>query len=320
MAKPLEVWLHHDYIFRSLLSATISRKRPLTSGLASSVYRGGGATKPSAMIAAYPNIKSGDDSTLKNIRKFQEHEVIIDKTNVLGEGVFGKCYLSFIGPQNSCIKVVRKNPLYEKSFVNEAHILSYCCNRNVTFLYGIMSTSRGYNCLILCYHSFHEKSCSIHGLLNHKHVIVTVDQWRRLLVGIAKGLKYLHNHEKGPILHNDLKNDNVVVDEINGQVGSIIIDFGKACFEKNAKLYDLSIKDRERYKIYHPQVAPDVRDGIHKQSVLSDVYSYGRIMLSMNEKLSLPAISSMANLCLKYNADDRPKANELYISVQNLLS
>ena len=95
-----------------------------------------------------------------------------------------------------------------------------------------MSTSRGYNCLILCYHSFHEKSCSIHGLLNHKHVIVTVDQWRTLLVGIAKGLKYLHNHEKGPILHNDLKNDNVVVDEINGQVESIIIDFGKACFEK----------------------------------------------------------------------------------------
>ena len=43
-------------------------------------------------------------------------------------------------------------------------------------------------------------------------------------------------------------------------------------------------------------------------------------MLSMNEKLSLPAISSMANLCLKYNADDRPKANELYTSVQNLLS
>lgn len=82
--------------------------------------------------------------------QFQEPEVIIDKTNILGEGVFGKCYLPTIGPQKACIKVVRKNPLYDKSFVNEAHILSFCCNRNVTFLFDNMSMSRGYNCLILC--------------------------------------------------------------------------------------------------------------------------------------------------------------------------
>ena len=304
-------------VFRSLLRATIRRKQHLTSGLASSVYQGGGATRPSA---AYSATIKADKSILKNVRQFQEQEVIIDKTNILGEGVFGKCYFSTIGPQNSCIKVVRKNPLYDKSFVNEAHILSYCCNRNVTFLYGIMSTSRGYNCLILCYHCFHGKSCSIYNLLNHEHLSVTIDQWRRLLAGIAKGLKYLHNHEKGPILHNDLKNDNVVVDEINGHVEPVIIDFGKACFEENAKLYDLSIKDRERYKKYHPQVAPDVRDGVHKQSVLSDVYSYGRIMLSINEKLVSSAVSSMANLCLEYNAGDRPKTNELCTFVENFLS
>ena len=59
---------------------------------------------------------------------------------------------------------------------------------------------------------------------------------------------------------------------------------------------------------------------VHKQSVLSDVYSYGRIMLSINEKLVSSAVSSMANLCLEYNAGDRPKTNELCTFVENFLS
>ena len=37
------------------------------------------------------------------------------------------------------------------------------------------------------------------------------------------------------------------------------------------KVYHLSIQQKEKYKVCHPQVAPEVRDGICKQSFASDV-------------------------------------------------
>lgn len=82
------------------------------------------------------------------------------------------------------------------------------------------------------------------------------------MLGIARGLLYLHNHRNGVILHNDLKCDNVVLDKCGDAIESRIIDFGKACFEENARLYHLSLVEKETYRTKHPQIAPDVRDGL----------------------------------------------------------
>lgn len=37
-------------------------------------------------------------STLNNVRQFDKGQVKIDKSQVLGRGVFGKCFLGAIGP------------------------------------------------------------------------------------------------------------------------------------------------------------------------------------------------------------------------------
>ena len=64
----------------------------------------------------------------------------------------------------------------------------------------------------------------------------------------------------------------------------VIIDFGKACEIVHGKLYRLTSKEREEYKINHPQIAPDLRDGLCKQSEASDIYSYGRIANMVSRK------------------------------------
>ena len=138
----------------------------------------------------------------------------------------------------------------------------------------------------------------------------------RVLFRIAKGLKYSHTYHKETILHKDFKCDNVVLDEISGNFNPIIIDFGKVCFETDAKVYTLSTLEKDKYKRYHPHVAPDVRDGLSKQSTRSDTYSFGRVLF-ISKKLT-PALKSLADLCLQCNANDCPTAVDICTILQNL--
>ena len=77
------------------------------------------------------------------------------------------------------------------------------------------------------------------------------------------GLEYLHNRHK--ILHNDPKTD-VVLTSIPpaGSIGPVIIDFGKAC--EIRRVGYLSQCQREQYKVNHPHIASDLRDGKCPQS------------------------------------------------------
>ena len=292
-------------------------QRSATSTLLStaSLSKMGRATRPSVTRRAEIPI-----SALNNIRRFHEEEVLIDKTKVLGRGVFGKCYHGYAGPQSVCVKVLRKDPLYNSSYNNEAYMLSQCCQRNISFLVGLLTTSSGYKCLLTAFHGIDGNSYTVHSLLDKDDTLRFLC-WKNVILGIARGLLYLHNHRNGVILHNDLKCDNVVLDKCGDAIESRIIDFGKACFEENARLYHLSLVEKETYRTKHPQIAPDVRDGLKKQSPASDAYSFGRIILSIinSKKLTIPGLSSLAGTCLEYNMDKRPKTIALYTFMKSLM-
>ena len=196
--------------------------------------------------------------SLHNVRHFHHAEVCIDKTKVLGQGVFGKCFLGSVGPLSACVKVIRKGSLFDASFANEAHMLSQCCNVYIPLLFGVMTTTAGYKCLLMSFRGIDGVSYSVHSLITKETERLTAAAWKKVIVGIAKGLLYLHSHRQGAILHNDLKNDNVVVGKSFEFVEPYIIDFGNACFQEDAKLYKLSTADQEVYKKRHPQVAPEV--------------------------------------------------------------
>ena len=69
----------------------------------------------------------------------------------------------------------------------------------------------------------------------------------------------------------------------------------------------------------HPQVPPDVVDGIRIQDKLSDEYSFGCILKSVAEnKLPVPALASISKESLLYNANDRPTIDDLYVFIYNL--
>ena len=100
---------------------------------------------------------------------------------------------------------------------------------------------------------------------------------------------------------------------------SVLIDFGKACFISEAMLYKLSIEQKENYKKCHPQIAPEVRNGLEKQSFCSDIYSFGRVLQQINaEILKIPVLFNLTEECLDYCSQKRPTAKGLHKFLTNL--
>lgn len=95
-------------------------------------------------------------------------------------------------------------------------------------------------------------------------------------------------------------------------IRGVVVDFNKACHVEEAQLYKLSTNEKIRYAECHPQVAPEVRNGTHKQSYASDMYSIGRIIDKVNSQvLKHSNINSIALLCLDKDNSKRPKATGL---------
>ena len=93
----------------------------------------------------------------------------------------------------------------------------------------------------------------------------------------------------------------------------MIIDFGKACEILQARSYRLSSEEREHYKINHPQIAPDIRNGLCKQSEASDIYSFGRIAGMVSRKMEDTPVASLSKMCMMYNAADRPLVSDIKV-------
>ena len=111
----------------------------------------------------------------------------------------------------------------------EGHILSKLCHPNVAYLHGVCIEGR--HKIVLAFHGMYDSmSYSLHSVLissNSSKPDISVAQWKVIVASIVAGLSYLH--EKCGILHNDLKEDNIVLQKQEiGKINGVIIDFGKA--------------------------------------------------------------------------------------------
>jgi len=144
-------------------------------------------------------------------------------------------------------------------------------------------------------------------------------------IGIANGLS--HIHLKG-ILHNDLKSNNIALSDCVPQAAKqtsqklelwpTIIDFSKACPEKDGKKYHLLSCEKEAFKTRYPHLAPDLVNGKVRQNVFSDIYSFGQVILRMavladNSK----TLMQLSNQSTSYTYKNR---QELSVTVTKLKS
>jgi len=253
------------------------------------------------------------------VKRVAYKDLVFNKEDVLGEGVYGKCFKGKVAHLSVCIKVFREQAVYQSSFPIEATLLSHCCHTNLPWLYGAVFHPKA---LVISLHDFEGHSVTIHSLCcsncTNFRPMLTAEQWKKILYGVISAVCYLH---KKAILHNDIKSNNVVIDKKDTEINGILIDLGKGCFSKDATGYHhlSSDADRRKHVKTYPHIVPDLINGHCIRSEKSDVYSLGRVIKQVNDHhLKLPALESLSNHCTEYYCEKRLQITEINTVVYNL--
>ncbi|KAL0921046.1 hypothetical protein M5K25_008077 [Dendrobium thyrsiflorum] len=146
----------------------------------------------------------------------------------LGEGGFGPVYKGQLedGRLVAVKRLGRGSRQGGKEFTNEAMLLSRLQHKNVVNLYGYCA--HGEDKLLVYEYVANESLDKLLFSGQGGQVAAEVLHWRRrfeVIVGVARGLLYLHEDARTPIIHRDIKASNILLDE---RWSPKIADFGMA--------------------------------------------------------------------------------------------
>ncbi|XP_068667298.1 probable LRR receptor-like serine/threonine-protein kinase At1g53430 isoform X2 [Aristolochia californica] len=148
-----------------------------------------------------------------------------DPENKIGEGGFGPVYKGIL-PDGSVIAVKQlssKSKQGNREFVNEIGMILALQHPNLVKLFGCCIEG---NQLLLIY-EYMENNSLARALFGHEEHRLKLD-WstrRKICIGIARGLAYLHEESRLKIVHRDIKATNVLLDK---NLNAKISDFGLA--------------------------------------------------------------------------------------------
>lgn len=193
--------------------------------------------------------------------------------NVLGQGGFGKVYKGVLG-DGTKIAVKRltdyESPGGEAAFLREVEMISVAVHKNLLRLIGFCTTPSER----LLVYPFMQNLSVAYRLREFKPGESVLD-WssrKRIALGTARGLEYLHEHCNPKIIHRDVKAANVLLDE---DFEAVVGDFGLA---KVVDVRRTSVTTQVRGTMGH--IAPEYLS-TGKSSERTDVFGYGIMLLEL---------------------------------------
>ncbi|KAL7142645.1 hypothetical protein ABFS83_08G137800 [Erythranthe nasuta] len=222
--------------------------------------------------------KTNDQSkwTITSFHKlgFNESEIMdaLDEDNVIGSGSSGKVYKVVLSHGNSAVAVKK---LWEKSefsdkgnggnFDAEVDTLGKIRHKNIVKLW-CSCTKRDSKLLVYEYMPNGSLGDFLHGT---KRGLLDWPMRLKIAMGAAEGLSYLHHDCDPPIVHRDVKSNNILLDS---DFGARIADFGLA------KMVDS--KSMSFIAGSCGYIAPEYAYTL-RVNEKSDIYSFGVVILEL---------------------------------------
>ncbi|XP_055800777.1 protein NSP-INTERACTING KINASE 3 [Solanum dulcamara] len=206
----------------------------------------------------------------KELRTATDH---FSSKNILGSGGFGVVYKGRLN--NGTVVAVKRLKDYnavggEIQFQTEVELISLAVHRNLLRLWGFCSTESE---RLLVYPYMPNGSVAAR-LKDHIHGRPVLDWSRRkrIAVGTARGLVYLHEQCDPKIIHRDVKAANILLDE---EFEAVVGDFGLA---KLLDHRDSHVTTAVRGTVGH--IAPEYLS-TGQSSEKTDVFGFGILLLEL---------------------------------------
>ncbi|KAL7592833.1 hypothetical protein Lser_V15G35062 [Lactuca serriola] len=213
-----------------------------------------------------------------------------DPANKIGEGGFGPVYKGVLsdGSEIAVKQLSARSKQGNREFVTEIGMISALQHPNLVKLYGCCIEGKE---LLLVYEYLINNSLA-RALFGKENQKLNLD-WstrKKICMGIAKGLAYLHEESRLKIVHRDIKATNVLLDK---DLNAKISDFGLAKLDEEE---DTHISTRIAGTIGYMAPEYAMRGYLTDKA---DVYSFGVVLLEI--------VSG------KSNTNYRPKEEFVYL-------
>ncbi|XXG69302.1 hypothetical protein AAC387_Pa06g2207 [Persea americana] len=212
------------------------------------------------------------ESVLFNLNALRAATNNFSPDNKLGEGGFGPVYKGKLldGREIAVKRLSKRSGQGLEELRNEVALVAKLQHRNLVRLWGWCIEEQE---KMLVYEYVANTSLDKFLFDSIKRVQLDWERRYRIIVGIARGLLYLHEDSRLRIIHRDLKASNILLD---GNMNPKIADFGLARLFSVDQTQDNTSRIAGTYGYMAPEYI------IHgKFSIQSDVFSFGVLVLEI---------------------------------------
>ena len=196
-----------------------------------------------------------------------------------------------------------------QELIYEARILNKLGDHpGLPLLFGMCTERTPYRLIMQFHGNQDDTSYTISAVLSKKRIPDKMTR-TRIIAKTAEALARIH--VKG-FLHNDLKSNNVVLDNKDGIYNPVVIDLGKSVPISDARgPKSLSVERQRQYAREFPHIAPEIVGGVKGQSTVSDVYSLAKIAETIFKKEELGRLPLILVQALNADPTKRPGLDKI---------
>ncbi|KAL2997026.1 hypothetical protein AAZX31_09G019000 [Glycine max] len=223
---------------------------------------------PNKSNCGTPQLKAARQFSFKEIKKYTNN---FSQDNDIGSGGYGKVYRGTL-PSGQVVAIKRAQRESKQGgleFKAEIELLSRVHHKNLVSLVGFCF-EREEQMLV---YEFVPNGTLKDALTGESGIVLSWSRRLKVALGAARGLAYLHEHADPPIIHRDIKSNNILLNE---NYTAKVSDFGlsKSILDDEKDYVSTQVKGTMGY------LDPDYYTS-QKLTEKSDVYSFGVLILEL---------------------------------------